>query len=283
MKMGCDPISFVGLDLAYSESQTHMKGAYFEESSFYRWNRFENSYGTSRKLLSRIGLFDVEGHGGGVVKSDRKFHMFQKWFESKFEKSGRRIIDSTEGGSRKNHCDALPFVEVVREYMSSGVHRDKVMSLGKLKTVNEETDKLLAGVVTQLEEVLQEFYRLEKVGRKGKRLSEELCGVVEKCVKYNKPYPRRLGEIHFELDKLDRAITENTTINALISITIQNIINSSHLDDSEELITAEKEIEELQVSKRTLKLYEGIVDGILFNIEQFSRCLVRLKGIMTQG
>ncbi|MDH5681178.1 MAG: hypothetical protein OEZ36_06310, partial [Spirochaetota bacterium] len=241
------------------------------------WNRFENNYGFSRNLLKRIGLFDVEGHAGAVVKSDRKFHMFQKWFEGKFERSGRRIIDATEGGARKEHCDALPFRDVVNEYMSSKTHSDRVRLLSQVDTENEYPDKALVLVKSKLEEVLEEFYRLEKVGRKGKRLSEELCRVVEKCVKYKKPFSQRIGDIHFELDKIDRAITENTTINALISITIQNIINSGTEEDDSDISALEQESKELKVSKQTLRLYQGIVEGIEFNIEQFSRCLKRLN------
>ncbi len=266
VKMGCDPIIFIGMDLAYSNNQTHIKGAYFEENWFYSWNRFKNIHYLSWDFLKKHHLFDIKGYQETTVKSDRKFHMFQKWFESQFNKTDKTIIDATEGGALKENCLSIPFREAIDHYI-----QDSHFQMDHLVFYEQDYDLLLKKLVIELEKVVSSFRFLEKEVRKGKRLAEELYGIVSKVLKNNKPYPRRVNEIHQQLDKLDQLITSNNTINALISITIQNLIHAIDNNSDEHLTEPEKENKELKVARQSFLLYEGILDSIYFNVNQFSK------------
>ncbi len=278
VKLGCDPIVFIGLDLAYSRNQTHMKGAYFEENWFYQWNRFENNHTLSRSFLRKFGLFDVKGHDGGLVKSDRKFQMFQTWFESQFKKVANTIIDATEGGAFIKNCEALPFREVIQQYFCNpNGYRQQIENISKTDVQIEDHKVLLAKVLQEMEQQLSAFHRLDKEVKKGKELAKELYNHVFTSIRRKSPLPKRVQAIHNQLDAIDKMITSDSTLNALISITIQNIINEIGDNSDKDLNEMEKENHGLKVAKQSVNLYDGVAEGIQFNVEQFSKAIQRAK------
>ncbi len=283
MKMGCDPVIFVGLDLAYSDGETHMKGAYFEENWLFSWNKYRNINGLSYLFLKKFGLFKIPGHQGTTVYSDRKFHMFLTWFESHFKKSNRNIIDATEGGAKKDHCTSLSFKEAIDRYIINQSHNISEIHEKILNDLYEKNHTLLLNkVLNELILVQNIFLDLNQKIVKGLFLSKELYDIILKSIKYDKKYPQRIVQIHHELDKIDSVIAENKTINALISITIQNIISDIDDNKDDDLSPLEKENSDLKTAKQTLKLYEGIKEGIQFNIEQLSKTIFRLKTFLNK-
>ena len=281
MKMGCDPIIFVGLDLAYSDSQTHMKGAYFEENWFYSWNRFKNIHSLTRDFLKKHGLFNVKSYNNSDVKSDRKFTMFQKWFESQFKKSNRTIIDATEGGAYKENCISLQLKEVINTYIKNlDSKTNKVTNISNLEVDEENSNEKLMKILIELEKVLLAFNKLEIEAHKGKKLSNDLYKLVEHSIKQKKKLPSRVLDIHKQLDNIDIVIMSDTTLNALISITIQNIINEIDEDSDRGLSSIEKENQNLKVAKRSVSLYNSILEAIQFNINQFSKAIFKLKNYL---
>ncbi len=282
VKLGCDPIVFIGLDLAYSRNQTHMKGAYFEENWFYQWNRFENNHTRSRSFLKKFGLFDVKAHDGGLVKSDRKFQMFQAWFESQFKKVDNTIIDATEGGACIKNCEALPFREVIQQYFCNpNGYRQQIEGISKTNVQIEDHKALLAKVLQEMEKQLTAFHRLDKEVKKGKQLAKELYNHVFTSIRRKSPFPKRVQAIHRQLDTIDKMITSDSTLNALISITIQNIINEIGDNSDKDLNEMEKENHDLKVTKQSMNLYDGVAEGIQFNVEQFSKAIQRAKNRLT--
>ncbi len=278
VKLGCDPIVFIGLDLAYSTNQTHMKGAYFEENWFYQWNRFENNHTLSRSFLKKFGLFDVKAYDGGFVKSDRKFQMFQTWFESQFKKVNNTIIDATEGGAFIKNCEALPFKEVVRQYFCNpNGYRQQIEGISKTNVHLEGHKTLLAKVLQEMEQQLSAFHRLDKEVKKGKQLAKELYNHVFTSIRRKAPLPKRVQAIHTQLDAIDSMITSDSTLNALISITIQNIINEIGDNSDKDLNEMERQNHGLKVAKQSVNLYNGVAEGIQFNVEQFSKAIQRAK------
>ena len=80
--LGCPEIIFAGLDLAFSDFQTHFKGSRFEEDV----NAFSNRFFPS-ETASHLSLYSAspqlkEGYEGKVL-SDKRMEMYAWWFESK--------------------------------------------------------------------------------------------------------------------------------------------------------------------------------------------------------
>lgn len=85
IRMGCKSIAYIGLDLAFTENQSHAvdTACYVEES--------END-----KIM-------IPAIGGGMVPASRVFILYREWIERRAAReSGKiQIIDATEGGALK--------------------------------------------------------------------------------------------------------------------------------------------------------------------------------------
>ncbi len=269
-KMGCNPIVFIGLDLAYSDNQTHLKGTYFEENCFYLSTRFKNINYFNWNLLEKSNTFNVKGYNNQYVKSDRKFYMFQKWLESKFAETDQTVIDATEGGAVKKNCITMSFEKVIDKYFK---HSNFNIDIDNTNCDNINLTELLKA----LDEVIITFSGLKKKVEYGKNLAKELYDVILKSITHKKPYPKRVKEINCKLNEIDKLITKDNTINGLISITIQSIIHDIDSDKDSQLNKQEKENNELKTAKRSISLYEHILSGIDFNIAELKKALNRVS------
>ncbi len=102
-RLGCDPIVLIGQDLSYPEGKLHVTGSAKSLQQLPETNRF---YTLDMKeweyyLLNRKNLSRVPGSLGGEVWTCDVFLTYLKEFEKMFRESSQMIIDSTEGGARK--------------------------------------------------------------------------------------------------------------------------------------------------------------------------------------
>lgn len=99
--LGCDPIIFIGQDLAYGEDgSTHTRGSIYD----------------NKKIEREEDELCVEGYYGNKVKTKRTWRNFQIWFEEEFYKTKQLIINSTEGGVRLKHTKQLTLEQSLNEY-----------------------------------------------------------------------------------------------------------------------------------------------------------------------
>lgn len=80
--LGCSEIIFAGLDLAFTDLQTHFKGSRFEEDINSVSSRFFSSEAASHLNLYSASPQLKEGYNGKVL-SDKRMEMYAWWFESK--------------------------------------------------------------------------------------------------------------------------------------------------------------------------------------------------------
>lgn len=99
-EMGCDPIVFIGQDLAYTKGQTHYRGT--EEGT--------KGVGEEEKAQ----LVEVEGYQGGKVLSPPNLLGYLRWFESFIHThADRTYINATEGGAKIQGCIPLTLEETL--------------------------------------------------------------------------------------------------------------------------------------------------------------------------
>ncbi|WP_130805950.1 motility associated factor glycosyltransferase family protein [Senegalia massiliensis] len=99
IKFGCDPIVFVGQDLAFSEEKTHSEQA--------------NHLNVSNKNTLRKVL-DVNGK---EVYTSKNLFSYLRWIQNRIQKEKSiTFIDSTEGGARINGTDLLSLKESIKKY-----------------------------------------------------------------------------------------------------------------------------------------------------------------------
>lgn len=99
LRLGCREIAFVGLDMAYTNGQTHEKGVgkYMESN--------------------QEDLIPVPGVLGDKVYTSKTFHMYRQRIEAKI--AGQRpfkVIDATEGGAVKKGMEIMSLEEVFKRW-----------------------------------------------------------------------------------------------------------------------------------------------------------------------
>lgn len=83
IKMGCNPIVFVGQDLAFTDNKSHSEKA------------------RSRKIVYSSGLRDVEDVYGNTIQTSKNLYIYLRWIQNRIaEEKNIEFIDATEGGAR---------------------------------------------------------------------------------------------------------------------------------------------------------------------------------------
>lgn len=97
IKLGCNPIIFVGQDLAYTNGETHVRGTYFY-----------------RKVKDNKGLRPVEGVNGNIVYTSKNLYIYLKWIEQRIKQEKEiSFIDATEGGAKIEGTIIMPLKQVI--------------------------------------------------------------------------------------------------------------------------------------------------------------------------
>ena len=116
--LGCDPIIFVGQDLAFTDHSYYVPGAPAHDIWRPEVNRF-NAMETkewekiirARKVLRKV--HDI--HGQEIYTDEQMFTYLQQ-FESDFAKSPARIIDASEGGAQKRGVEVMTLADAAERF-----------------------------------------------------------------------------------------------------------------------------------------------------------------------
>ncbi|MCR4419339.1 MAG: DUF115 domain-containing protein [Clostridia bacterium] len=192
-QLGCDPIIFVGQDLAYTNGFTHAAGAAHRAEVRVEEGSQESPY---------VYVKDIYGR---AVPTTRSLHAMQVWFEQRIRalNGSRKVINATEGGAMIAGTDVCTLREVLDRYCRDYFEPEAIISqalaqweppssaqyealLRTLHSVKEEacTVDRLAG------EGLRTVRRLMLRGRKGTVTGEELASALRQLAKLDRRITR---------------------------------------------------------------------------------------------
>ena len=123
--LGLNPIVLIGQDLAFSDDETHARGA---------------SMGFTIKTtsLSR-NFFEVEDIFGGKVKTDKSLLVFLNHYNDLIRRAkGVKVYDATEGGAKIEGAENTTLKKVIYEIKSDFIDVSKVI---KSKYFEHKVDK----------------------------------------------------------------------------------------------------------------------------------------------
>lgn len=106
--LGCDPVIFVGQDLAYSYSKEHASDVVFT--------------GTENIEKILIDAVWIKGINEPQVPTTRTMHGYRILFEQWIRNSEGRIINATEGGAWIEGAEHMPLSRAIDLYCSNRVH-----------------------------------------------------------------------------------------------------------------------------------------------------------------
>ncbi len=116
--LGCDPIIFIGQDLAFGGHCYYAPGVAMHRAWYPELGRF----GTlemkewERIARSRTILRKVQDIHGREVYTDDQMFTYLEQFERDFAKAACRIIDATEGGARKAGAEIMTLAEAAGRF-----------------------------------------------------------------------------------------------------------------------------------------------------------------------
>jgi hypothetical protein len=167
--LGCDPIIFVGQDLAFSDGLCYTPGTSYEDV----WRPELSRHCTvemkqwEQIVRERYILRRVPDAQGNALYTEERLFMYLQQFERDFGTSHATIIDATEGGALKRGATPMPLAEAMEKYCNEplekqaddypGVNWDLleqcIVSLRKRREEAEEIGRISQETLPLLEEI----------------------------------------------------------------------------------------------------------------------------------
>ena len=116
--LGCDPVIFVGQDLGFSDGLSYAPGTSYDDlwrPELGRFNSIEMLQ-WQRIVRDRNILRRVPDYRGRPTYTEERLYTYLLQFERDFAKSGRAIIDATEGGVAKRGTRVMTLADALNEY-----------------------------------------------------------------------------------------------------------------------------------------------------------------------
>ncbi|NOX57881.1 MAG: motility associated factor glycosyltransferase family protein, partial [Planctomycetes bacterium] len=116
--MGCDPIIFVGQDLAYTGHNFYVPGVETHrvwQSELNRFNTMETKE-WERIVRNRPVLRKVMGNDDREIYTDDLLFTYLEQFEKDIAETPATVINATEGGARIAGTTVMPLVDVLKTY-----------------------------------------------------------------------------------------------------------------------------------------------------------------------
>lgn len=231
--MGCNPIIFVGQDLAYTGNKYHAEGCLREGDS----NEIKNT---------DMNYISIEGYYGEQVLSRYDLVSFKKWFEEFIQLNpDKQFINATEGGALIKGTINKPLKEVVEQF----AHKEKVViEHTKKLDLSRDSSEYISGLVKELRDLAKNASRGMK---QGKDLKQEFLF-------YKGLRTAKINTILIELDKIDQTL-EQVRKNKFINRLFEKYYNEFETDQSMQPQIGESKIDRgIRIAELNYNLYESL-------------------------
>ena len=116
--LGCDPIAFVGQDLAFSEGMFYLPGSPIEQIWRPELGRFQTveMKQWERIVRNRPILRSIRDVHGRPTYTDDLLFAYREQFHNDIAASAARVIQASEGGAELAGAEVLPLADVARQF-----------------------------------------------------------------------------------------------------------------------------------------------------------------------
>ncbi|HTW94622.1 MAG TPA: 6-hydroxymethylpterin diphosphokinase MptE-like protein [Tepidisphaeraceae bacterium] len=196
--LACDPIIFVGQDLAFSDGLCYMPGTSYEDV----WRPEMSPYCTvemkqweqiirDRYILRKL----TDQQGRGIYTEERLFTYLQQ-FERDFGRSKATIVDATEGGAIKRGTRPMTLAAAIEKFCAQ--------SLPKIQQDHPGIDESVAEkCLPSLEARREEGRRIEEISRQTLPLLQEIRDHLDDQNRVNRVIGK-IDSLRAKMDELGR-------------------------------------------------------------------------------
>jgi hypothetical protein len=185
LELGCDPVLFVGQDLALAGDQYYIESApdgatriavkngvgIFENSSAQLKRAVQELGGISESRQATQAFLQVPGWEGRPVFTSSQFDNYRRWLEETVAglEHPVRVINCTEGGAHIQHMEQLSLADAVASLDLSGIDVDGVLDAAlarfEARKVKKELERQVTRMQLALNQSLAEVSRCETLCR----------------------------------------------------------------------------------------------------------------------
>jgi hypothetical protein len=242
-KLGCNPIIFIGQDLAYFDNRTHASGTTYENDRIKRYSG-EKEY------------IYVEGNYEDNVLTDRVLLSFKTWFENYiYGHPDRTYINATEGGALIKGTKIQRFADVIVQYIKNDLNLNKlindILMSEKIKPENRSINSLRK----EIESAIKRLEIIKHDCMRGAKLSRKMYNEYKKDVNADVSHTMRI------LNKIDERL-KNSRASFIYISPILNIVTTKVLKGFKPEKDENEKQKKLRVSMMSYTLYQGIYEAI---------------------
>lgn len=236
--IGCNPITFIGQDFAYTGEKLHSDSSVFEENN---------------KVNDKIDTIEVKDVFGNLVRTDRKLNIYRINMEGIIKShKDKTFINSTEGGANMDGTVVQPLSKTIEEYGKEKIAKEKIQDILNHPPI-VKGEKIIK-YLEESERVLKEIHKKSQIA---------LSHSNDIYLSYTQGKNINMNNINKKLDKIDDYIKENREkmilINSLLFEVIENVLcNPEYMLNSKD---SERE-KGIKVAEKSRELYKGIKDKI---------------------
>ena len=224
IKLGCEPLILVGVDLAYTNNAYHVHGSMYEEFWFSEVTRWKTHDQCLFRLIDYENLRISKNKIGNIIWTDAKFDMFIKWFEERINKLNQKqnfkCFNVSEIGYPIEGIQYVEFQTLVQKYNNKQhiekIKKDKKKNLLKLtqyQSYNTKSDPNFLKKITYFQNHLKQL--IKNIDDYANYAKEGI-----KIVKSSNSDVKKLKK----LEEIDKKLAEQIEGKELINITIQKAV-----------------------------------------------------------
>lgn len=268
-RIGASPVIMVGQDLAFTSSLAHARGSYLDEQIFKRTSRFYNPLMFNRFQLTALPAIYVRGILSARVHTNQKMMIFLSWFQKRNDPD---LINCTYDGAYISGINHVPQDEITLE----GEKRDIPGLVREIYEKSVHSDAENASVCAEILRRSLEMYKEIDVLTDALERAVRLSGDFQELANSGKRDQGKLDYIFHKLSEVDKLVESKTNLKDMIGFTIQRVIHTItegyDIDEQDQTLSKES-----QVAKRSLFLYQGLLDGCLFNKRILEKMMTMLE------
>ncbi len=251
--LGCDPIVFVGQDLAYTNHVYYTPGSGMHNTWRPELNRFctIEMKEWERIVRNRRILMKVKDANGHNLYTDELMFTYLQQFEGDFSTIPGRVIDATEGGVRKAGARVMTLAEVKAQYCQRPIPPER---FAYLQESNWHDPSHLEAGRAEIEKRLADLDEFAKNCRRMLTLLKEMTELLDRPAIFN----RKIAEV----DDLRVKIRRQDLIYQMVSAMVQHaeLVRFSadrrlNLADVEGITRARRQLD------RDMRFVEAVIEG----------------------
>lgn len=247
--MGCNPIVFIGQDLAYTNMQTHANSSQV----------FEKEKGMITVENTRL----IPGYNQEQVLSSADLISFLNWIEGFIRSNpGITYINATEGGAKIEGTQQQTFEEVVNTYKC--IEKPKIKHQIHIEAPHQDINE-------RIQELLQYVKEIQQLAWHGVNLSNKLMEEMSDIRNQSKV------DISTILNKLDRDVDQKIKkycSRPLLCELFSNAYNDIMISNTYQGKLEETELEQkIRIATLNSMIYEGLEESCKRLVEVINKAM----------